>query len=479
MSDTPRTTVNQLPGGGTNYPFTTPTVLEGVVLDFYLSYDDPTCSYVLPFRLSITDVTVTVFDANDVVVAEGVCTVGLSRTWGTREVWEFISDPWVMRLVTVDFVDGDGILDARTYNRLPARVRSLRVGLLKLTEALKFEAGYNISLTGTDTVERNDGGRFNTVINLDAIPGAGAGKLNGCDDVAPVVRKINRISPSCNGNFVIETDDCFRAQLPLLVSGGSGEARTAEYSADDLSGEEAKAALRLTSDCYPCCDCDYFVRTYKGLKRVRSRWFDAANVLEQVRDTYEENRARWMESRQCRLDNPARLVTSTAGNCKNVIGGSYCNGTTCCLSALELRFTLQRYTDGVLVDWAGGSPSEAYIMGSSTDGEEPYVPLIQGPVIRFFFDYADPQAISVAKMKFCVTSCLATESLKVTFTVHVAQPEPNTVTGDLCTLSEVEISEELLAIWAAEDISDVASVRTVLTKTAALNPNRPTFNCEC
>jgi len=480
MSDTPRTAVNQAPGGGTDYPFTGEGDLVGGVLDLYLSYPDPECAYVLPFTLTVSGDTFTVTDATAAVVVTADTIDAASRAWGTRTVYEWTVGP-VLRVVVRDdlLVDGTGVLDLRTCNRLPARVTSYRVGLVSVSGNVKFEAGYNIDMSGAVPDDRPDGGRFVNQVNMDAAPGAGAGRLSGCDDIATLVRKINRAVPDCGGNFNIEVDPCLRGQLALFVDGGPDEPRAADYSEAGMTYAEAKAAIKLHSDCHPCCECDYFVRTYRGLKRMWGKWRDVAVKAETVRDMYEENRQRWLASRQCRFENPARLVVSTDGNCKTAVGGSYCNFTTCCVSPVELRFTMQKFEDGLPVDWTTGSAQNATISGSPTRGDEAYAPLVSGPVIRFFLDYADSQAMSVAKMKFCTTACTAEQTLQITMTAHVDQPPPHPQTGDTCEVPEAAVPAAILAIWAANDVPVGGTVRAVMEKTAALNPKKPTFDCGC
>lgn len=474
-----RTAVNQAPGGGTDYPFMAPADLAGVVLDFYLSYDDQECNYALPFTLTVAGDTWTVTDADAAVVATADAGDAVTRAWGSRTVYEWAGDDSVMRAVVVGPQDGTGTLDPRTCNRLPARVRSVRVGLIKLTGNVKFEAGYNIDLGGTDATEPVDGGRYRPQVAVDAVAGAGAGRVDGCEELVPEVRKINQVGPDCGGNFKVEVDPCFRAGPPLAVTGAMGEPRTASYAASGLTEVEAQHAVRITSDCHPCCECDYFVRTYRGLKRQWERWKEVAANAESVRDTYEANRERWLASRQCRIENPARLVLSTDFNCKTFVGGSFCNFTTCCLTGIELRFTLRRYKAGVPVPWAGGSVADAYVSGSSTDGDEKYAPEVVGEVVRFFLDYADPQDSSVAKLKFCTRACAADESLEVTMTVHVPDAAGNPETGDPCEMATTDKPSWLTDIWAANGVPETPTARALITKTAALNPNPPRFNCGC
>lgn len=485
----PRTAVNQAPGGGTDYPFVRRAGLDpSRLLDFYLSYPDAGCQFVLPFRYQSAGAAVTVTDADGRVVAEVEWTGGTVRQWGDRYVREWVTAPLVVRAV----VHGSGadddvaalVLDPRTCNRLPARVTAFRVGLTRLTGNVRFQAGYNVDLSGERRADQVAGGRFRSAVNMDVVPGAGDGRLEGCQQVVPVVRRINRVGPDCAGNFRVEVDPCLRLGPPLLVTGPAGAERTAAFDAAGLTADEAAHALRVENDCRPCCDCDAYVRTYRGLKRVRERWRELAAQAEAVRDTYEDNRARWQAAAACRLLNPSRLVVQPDRDCRTSIGGSYCNVTACCLNALEIRFTTRKYRDGVPITAFGGArATKAYREGSVTDGEEPYVPvdLANGRIIQFKYDFADPQDVSVAKMRYCVNPCAANESLEVVMTVHAPDPAPNPHTGETCALpvADADVPAWVTELWDDLAMPYGATVRAVRTKIVPFDPRPPDPDCGC
>lgn len=492
LDDTPRTAVNQAPHGGSDYPFAVPGDFVGAVLDAYVSYYDPTDQYVLPLSLHVTvegggtNFIVNVRDANGLGVVG--CEEGdfVTRAWGDRTVYEWGDDPNTLRLVIRRaLMPGDGdyvnVLDPRTYNRMTRHVRAIRVGLFRITGNVRFESGFNVPIAGADPVDPVEGGRFRPQVAMDAVPGAGAGRLNGCDDVAPVIKKINNVGPDCAGNFKIEFDDCFRAQLPLFMQGLQGEARTGEYSAEGFSTDEAMHALKLYSDCHPCCDCSYYVRTYRGLKRMWGRWKDIAEDAERVRDVYRDNLDRWNASRDCRINNPSRLLMTQDRQCKTSVGGSFCNFTNCCVRDIEIRFTFTKFVDGDVAAWTGGGAAKATISGSFTQGEEEYAPQIMGDgrVIRFFFPHADPAAMSIAKMKACLPSCDTNESLGATMTVHAETPEMNEHTGDSCTTPTADVPEEILAIWDEVGVPLGAPIRAVVKRAVGLNPDAPSYPCGC
>lgn len=485
-----RTAVNQPPFSGSIYPFTEDVALAAVVLDAYLSYADDVCDYAHPFTLTLdvdgSDFTATVTEDGGDVVFSGESADARTAEWGdSRRVYEWLSGENVFRLVIdhTALASGSGQLDPRVANRLPKRVSSVRVGLQQFRGPLVLQAGYNVDMSVDGDVERSDGGRFYNVVNLDGVAGAGEGRLTGCEEVEPLVRRINRITPDDAGNFKIQADDCFRQQASLFVS-EQGGARVAEYSAAGLSQEEARSAVKLYDDCRPCCECDYFVRTYRGLKRMWDRWKELAGHAEEVRDTFGKNRDRWLAQLECRLANPLRLVTITEPGCKTFMGGIYCNMSKCCLTGMELRFTLQRYRNGVILADPPTTVTlnESFIDGSFTDGEERYTPQFfsptpKWPVMKYDFEYADPQQTSMAKLRLCIT-CQSADSLKVTLTAHAPDPAPAQGTGEVCVLPTPAVPSDIQAIWDANGVPD-SPMRAIVSKTVPLNPVPPQYTCEC
>lgn len=474
---TPRTAVNQAPGGGTDYPFypaAAPPALGGVVLDAYVAYADRGLR--LPFSLVVSgagpDYDVTVLDAGGDAVVAGNTAAAVTSAWGDRAVHQWVVNGVVLRVVVAALAAGSGVLDPRTCDLLPLRVTSFRVGDVALAGDLVVAAGYNVTAAGgPPEAGRTPGGRYASVVSLDAVPGAGLGRVAGCPDEYPVLRRFNRVGPDCAGNLTVDADDCFRVQVPADVTGPPDGPRTATAT---------PATLRLTSDCDPCCACEDYVNTYKGLKRVWDEWAAAAAAAEAVRDTHGYNKARWVAAAECRAANPAALVATQGYACRSFFGGSYCNGTTCCVGPVELRFTFERFLHGAPVAWAGGSVVEATISGSQTGGrEEPYSPAVAGPVVRFFFDYADPGAACVAKFRFCATGCVEGETIRVTLTAHAAQPVANPHTGDDCGLPAATVSEDLGDMWAAAAVANDPPARAVLTRAVPLTPLQAAFDCEC
>jgi hypothetical protein len=465
-----RTAVNQPPGGGSLYPFIEDCPLLPGILDFYLSYEDADCAYTFPFHLEVHDTILVVTDDAGTLICTFDTSAAITRPWGTRTIYQWQGYTVVMRLVATALVAGTGILDPRTADRVPSRVRSIIIGLQTFDLDVLFESGYNIQMSGADTV-RTDGDRYVEQINMDAVPGAGMGRQPGCAETVPLVRRINAIEPDASGNFVIEADDCFRTQLATTNDGDQEN-----YDYPPLPPDQAKSAVVLFQDCHPCYDCDYFVRTYRGLKRVWNKWLAVAQQAEAVRDVYESNRDRWLKQLQCRTDNPVQLVLMAEHNCNAFMGGSHCNISECCLAPVELRITLQKYEAGALVPWDADKSTivESYLTGSSTNGEQKAAPQVQNAVIRFNLDYANPQQTSTFRMRMCA-ACASDQAMKVTFTVHTPDPPPNWK-GDKCTLPTPSVPSDVQDIWNSDGVTGNPT-RAIIQGLIPMDPSQNVRDC--
>lgn len=481
-----RTSVNQPPHGGTVYPFTADCALAAAVLDGYLSYEDPACAFGPPFTLTLTDdgggLTAAVTDGGGAEVVSAPFAAAAAADWGSdRRVYEWVGDDHVFRLVVrhAALGAGAGVLDARTVNRVPGRVRSLNVGGQRLTGAVSIEAGFNVALAGEEG-ERVDGARHVNVVGLDGVVGAGAGRKDGCEGAETAVLRVNRLGPDAGGNFTAQADGCLRVQAPLAaVPASEGGPHAVEYADPALAGGEAAAALRLFDDCTACCECDDFVRTYLGLRQLWDRWQEAAADAEELRDAFADGRDRWEAQRECRAANALRLVASGEHTCRAFVGASFCNMSRCCLADVEIRFTFRRYRAGSPL---AGAPASVALFGAAVNGshtggaDEPYTPDFydagdKWPVAVFRLPLVHAQDAASARFRIAV-ACEEADSLQVTATVHAEDPPD----GD-CTLPTASAPAEVLALWAAAAVPD-KPVLAAATKTVPLTPEGAPSACE-
>lgn len=501
----PRTAVNQGPGNGADYPLASGHALSALLLDFYLEYPDDAGTFELPLCVAWlhgfggrpADPVVGVPDpvhAFEVIVADALGQVVFDSTagdevdvaWGTnRRIVEWRAGSGVARLVfdlsvvadmLAELAYADAWLDPRTWVRRPPQLDGVRLGLQTHSGGtVVFSSGFNVALSGAPTTRIDGKARVDAII-LDGVPGAGLGRQAGCGPELVAVRRINRVGGDAGGNFTFEASDCFRAQLPLDVT-GTGADRAATYGGS-LPPSRARHGLELHNDCHACCECDFFVRTYAGVRRMHETWAAIAQAAEGVRDTYAANRDRWLSQLDCRRGRALQVVTLAEPDCRSFVGGNYCNMSGCCLYGLEMRFTFQRYTHGAL----NLAPllmhsAEAYIEGSATKGQERYSPRLYpvstgAPVFAFEFGFADPQFRSRAKMRACY-KCSAADSLKITVTVHVPDASQAGCAADL-----VDVPADIAAIWDDAGLPQTPAIALV-AQSMPVDPKPPTFNCEC
>ncbi len=528
MADNYQTlSVNQGPATqyGTDYPFVDAAASVKYLLgDLYLAYEDDECGFVLPLRVSLLSNfgtgssgrrDVSIVDANDQIVFNTAAgsVVYTDEAWGKnlrtlawvgetatlRCTMRTASPPWdAAKTWTNSISPGNhGALDGRTFMRVPRRVKSLRVGLTKMAGTIRLSEGYNIQMRLDDRTQV-DGRRHRRRITVRARPGDGLGKLPGCQDIEPVIRRINGVEPTTGGDFTIDTQECYWLRRPAAIV--STTPRQASLGGDPfatmltatingmpdsyLAGDDknatrllyladvdvtAQAALQILNDCGPCCTCDDFVSTHDGIRRLYEKYKLLAARASSVRDTYVANVARWEAQRNCRLVETLRLTLAAERNCGLFVGGTHCNMTECCATPLILRITYEAFRDGEPVDLTGAfvlKCPEALRAGADTNYDDvPYSPEGTFPVFDTIFDAADPQGTSRLRNRVAFIGCEDTDTIRVTLSVHMPEIR-NRETGLPCTLpapDDVDVPASVLALWA--DQPPLQPVRAVLTKT--------------
>ena len=170
--------------------------------------------------------------------------------------------PWDASVTWGSTITPNAELDARTYQRVPARVRSITVGMQTITGPnIKLVNGYNLNLAVTP-VAGDDGGRNQQQVAIRANPGDGLGVYPGCGDVVLPITQINNSNPDSNGRFILSTDSCYRLQRPSTVV--STSPREVAISVPDTTEAKSLATLQLFNDCGPCCSCQDYENVYEG-----------------------------------------------------------------------------------------------------------------------------------------------------------------------------------------------------------------------
>lgn len=480
-----RTGVNQPPGSGTDYPFVgQDDTLGWVVLDVYLSYVDNTQQFTFPFYLSLRPTAYSptatfdakILDDTNAVVFEG--SVSSVVAWdANRFIGEVNVDDAVLRLVIHapcfdvmalnTWVTSTHALDARTYSKLPKRVRSLRVSLSEYQENIQIVAGYNIQLEQRATTA-TEGSRLKNQIYLDGVAGAGIGRLAGCDPEDQPLRLINQVGPDEFGNFSIEFSDCYRAQRQATVDYGAATPTTT------FASSSHRSSLRVFNDCRACADCSYFVRTYRGLKVMWDKYATIATAAEAVRDQLQENIDRWNAAADCRGTHLLQTVFTAEPECRFFVGAMYCNYSECCIAQPELRFTFFRYVDGV----PAAIPTTQNILKSfvqvENNSEEEVLPSVVWPVYSYKPDLVSSQNTFMARLRFC-TTCATTETYGVYITVHF---DDSAYTTAGCSAAEATVPAELSSVWSSLGLT-TPTTRALAFKLVPANPEKEPFGCGC
>lgn len=188
-------------------------------------------------------------------------------------------------------------LEQSVVHQGPARVRQAfyKAGdfFEPLGSELRLAGGFNVDLgiktTGDDVGFRDDAAetaptRPETVLRLDAIPGGGTGRYLRCAPV-DLLRTLNGLGPTEQGDFLLDPRDCYRLEKPLEsgpVVGGDEV---------DETGVLYPHRMALGNSCKECCSCEDYILVYENLQRL---WLLAQGVSRRiyaVLDQYKETRA--------------------------------------------------------------------------------------------------------------------------------------------------------------------------------------------
>ena len=294
-----------------------------------------------------------VVDANGAVVCDTRQASNFAtKNWGTDyQIVEWDLPTAILRLVRympniatipVQLEPAKAVLDARVIYRMPNRLRSIRVGLEKLTgPRIMLQNGYNTTLTdggalaSTQAVIGNlnlpqTGGRAGESIVLGAEPGSGLGNYPGCNDPNIYIQTINKVPPTPEGDFYLQTDPCYWLERPNTVISTMPRLMTIQ-----------PATLKIHNDCQPCCSCDAMIATYEGQRALAAEGVAIGANLEAIRDKYAANRAAWIQQKGCRETNPQQLKLGVACGGYLAIGYSFCNPTAECAGPLYVNIQVR------------------------------------------------------------------------------------------------------------------------------------------
>lgn len=341
--------VNQPPGYALIYPLVDPTPdIQYLLADVQLTYEDPAdynselTAYQWPLSIAsiyglgciaadrpffapgpVHPVDILIVDANGRPVFDStLANYYYQRTWGPRlELYEWRTATAVLRLQSYTVWSPDntpafhhyrkwiapgagGILDSRTWYRLPKRVKSLLVGnTLLVGAAIDFTAGYNTALTPRALPAKPGQIAYKQLI-VDAAPGDGLGTYPGCIAPERDILTINDVSPNQYGDFLLAATDCYWIRQPSVL-----------VANNPRSALLTPAALEIGNDCGPCCTCDDFLTVYNQLAQVAGRYQSIGKAAQQVRSNLQSLVATFKQVAQCVQNNPLQLqmLSATCG----------------------------------------------------------------------------------------------------------------------------------------------------------------------
>jgi hypothetical protein len=475
--------VDQSPGMNSDYPFVSPSNdIRFLLGDFWMSFTDDACGFQIPFHVSAmygfgtgsiaTRRDMVIEDANNQVVLD---TRSLPYTHGTfgdhLETMQWVGatatlratrhtgpPPWDPdKTYTDTIIPESARLDARAYSQMPRRVRSIKVGNVTLNGTIQFVQGYNINLT-TGTPANVEGGRFQRSLTIRANPGDGTGLVPGCQDAIPFIQRINTVAPTSGGDFTINATSCYRVQRPAAVTMPSPRQVTLTNV----------AALTFYNDCQPCCTCDDYVNTYRGLTKIWNQFAAIGSQAEAARDQLAANVSRWNDQQACRAVNSLRMTLNAEPYGGLFIAGGACNTSSCCIRPLVLRATLSVLRAGSPITLSVTQNCRDTVRaGTDTQYQEvPYVPASAYPVYDTHFDYADPQAQSRFRTRLAFSGTQPGDSAIVTLSLH----SPDTVQpdGSSCGQTVATVPPAVAALWVGNP--PPYPTRAILQKVAPISP---------
>jgi hypothetical protein len=387
---------------GTDFPFVAPsTDIRGMFEDINLVYTE---SHSLPLKvtrvsgfqfLSPSGSNLIIEDEDDNVVFDtSVATTRSNSLWGSDRIvysWEFsgkalyavqyIGNGAVQRPAL--FYPDNAILDERAYLIEPDKVNKLRVGATDYYGDVSLVAGNNFVFVLRNTTSVEGKRKINYIQTAVGI-GYGTGIYAQCPDdcVSDAIKTVNGIKPTSYGNLGLVATDCYWLGVPG-ISDGSHYWPT--YS----------NRLDIFNNCSPCCECNDFVKTYKGIRNLYEKFKTLGSRTMKVRSQQYANQAKWECSARCRESNSMRILALPAGGNLVSVVLTYCNVSQTIIGPIriELNLTSTGNVGFIKDDATTWYPAE---------GTSPILILAEGEWPDYVFRWDELRPGRSAKVKFIV-----------------------------------------------------------------------------
>lgn len=314
---------------GTDFPFVSPSSdIRGLFEDMHLSYSG---NYTFPLKVtsvvgfnssnpSMSNITIT--DANNAVVFSTAAAISSSySSWGSnRIVYSWTTIRAVLTIVqyftsatSVSLYPTNAVLDERVSLKETDKVNRIFVDDEEYSGDLYLVAGNNIAFNFVSSTAVEGKRKVNN-IQISAVPGSGLGIYPFCPPgcVQDFITSLNGIRPDTNGNMAVVTKDCYWTGVSGISNG-------------QLYQPSNQNTIGLNNNCSPCCECEDFVKTYKGIKNLYTKFKGLGDRSMRVRSQHYSNQDRWVAAKTCREQHSMKLFALPISGGRASMLVAYCN----------------------------------------------------------------------------------------------------------------------------------------------------------
>lgn len=218
-----------------------------------------------------------------------------------------------------------------------------------------FYNGFNFEFIAEDSSQFFGASEEANRLRADASAGLGEGQFYYCESIDDRILTINEVAPDEHGNINLDFSTCLRATQPATYmepwtppessSPGSPDIYDFQYLITAMP-----ATLKLNSDCSACCQCEYWVRLYKALRKWWEEYVYAYRLYHHALVQYNQAVELWTNAK------PEHAITTEPGVVSFKVQGSH-----------------------------SGTYNATFIAMVSPEGEEP----LRGPISVKFWVHGD------------------------------------------------------------------------------------------
>lgn len=339
----------------------------------------------------------------------------------------------------------NAILDERVSEIWPKKINKFKVNNTSITGDVNFYGGYNFVTTLSSTAITNGSRRVNSIF-VAAEAGAGEGQFPGCPEQSEItIKRINQVTPDDSGSFVFTATDCIWLNR---------EGTTAQVGGVRNITFNNPNSIHITNNCLPCCSCDDFMNTYRGIRRLYEKFKALGVRANSVRNTHQDNIDRWLAQKDCREAAPIKLsmlpYTVKDDSCVKIAMG-VCNTYESCRGEYQVDITFN--TPAGLQGFI--NPETVYAYDSSGYSAENYI--LEGTWPNFKAKWPVLEKQSLAKLKFDMSFTRSPEPLwDSTFNLLDGPNGKPVMTGKYLVMLDGASSYTIVATIFWTDVAETA-----------------------